>query len=132
MPETYLNNKNEIAHTEEDYVRVVPSVMGLLTLPDGRRVQRLSESHYLKKNLSRFSPIGGAEAVSLEGLTELSEAVDGLILYEIPRSHQQEGKPNLSETPYPNEHGSVYYLRVYIAESQMDKFYEWMDNTTLR
>ena len=124
--------ENEVKHTEEDYVRVVPSVMGLLTLPDGRRVQRLSESHYLKKNLSRFSPIGGAEAVSLEGLTELSEAVDGLILYEIPRSHQQEGKPNLSETPYPNEHGSEYDLRVYIAESQMDNFYEWMNNTTLR
>ena len=132
MSETYLTKENEVKHTEENYVRVVPSVMGLLTLPDGSRVQRLSESHYLKKNLSRFSPIGGAEAVSLEGLTELSEAVDGLILYEIPRSHQQEGKPNLSETPYPNEHGSEYDLRVYIAESQMDNFYQWMNDTTLR
>jgi len=55
MLETYLNEENEIKHTEENYVRVVPSVMGLLTLPDGRRVQRLSESHYLKKNLKRLT-----------------------------------------------------------------------------
>jgi len=132
MFETYINEEDEVKTTEERYVRVVPSVMGLLTLPDGKRVQRLSESHFLKKNLSRFSPIGGAESVSLEGITELSDAVGGQILYEIPQTHQKEGMPNLSETPYPNEHGSDYDLRVYVAESQMDNFSAWMESTELR
>ena len=132
MSENYVNENNEVKQTEENYVRVVPSVMGLLTLPDGRRVQRLSESHYLKKQTSRFSPIGGAEAVTLEGITELSEAVEGKILYEIPRTRQEEGMPNLSNTPHPNEHGLDYDLRVYIEESQLDNFYHWMNNTQLR
>ena len=132
MSENYVNENNEVKQTEENYVRVVPSVMGLLTLPDGRRVQRLSESHYLKKKTSRFSPIGGAEAVTLEGITELSEAVEGKILYEIPRRLQKEGMPNLSNTPNPNEHGLDYDLRVYIEESQLDNFYHWMNNTQLR
>jgi hypothetical protein len=141
--QTQVDNHYELK--TNDYVRIVPAVMALLTMIIGgvtKRAQLLSRSHYVKKDTARMSPIGGAMATSLDGIKELIAAVSGGIRFEVPR-HAQGNIPDdlkaeaenakvpvVSTVAHPNEHGEDYDLRVYVLKSEIDNFYAWLKETT--